>query len=315
MVWYYAIFFIGAVPGLFLSGRVVAKSMEVTMLLSGWLLIVFFGVQFTAGGHLHGSMGIDLLAAAVLAVAAAGGSVILTLIFVSGLERWSGGGEDLRADGGERKTTTLSVRIWVPLMLFAFGMLIGGTTGVNAPVAWIKIALFILIGAVGVQSGMELRGLRRGKGVFPFTPRSLMLLVGLPIAVICGTLLLSALPALFLPFSWRECVLCAAPMGWQTLGGPMVMELHSVRLGNLAFLVNMFRDIVALLLIPLIGCSRYRVLGVAPGGVSTMDILLPVVTSTAGKEYLFHAMWVGACCSFWAPILVWLIAEGLPWTK
>lgn len=314
MAWYYAVFFIGAIPGLFLRGRTVAKFSEITMLLTGLILVVLFGAQFTASEILRDSMARDMTAAVVLAVAAAFGSVALTFAFVAGLLRTNSCRKGVLSHGPtRRKAAGMTIRMWGPLGFFTLGMLIGYMTGHDPSDACIKVVLFILIGAVGVQSGMEVRLLQRERE--SLTRRSLILFAGLPVAVIGGTLLLSALMTVFLPLTWLECMLVVAPMGWQTLGGPLVMELRSVRLGNLAFLVNMFRDIVSLMIIPVVCRGRYGILGVAPGGVSTMDILLPVVTASAGKEYLIHAMWVGACCSFWAPILIWLISEVLPWTN
>ena len=92
----------------------------------------------------------------------------------------------------------------------------------------------------------------------------------------------------------------------------MIQELRGPQLGNLAFLTNLFRDIVALLLIPLISRGRYAWLSVTPGGVSTMDVLLPGVLAASGPQSLFQAVWVGASCSLWAPFLIHLIARGFP---
>ena len=89
----------------------------------------------------------------------------------------------------------------------------------------------------------------------------------------------------------------------------MVQELRGVTLGNVAFLTNMFRDVVALVMIPLVSRGRYLLLGVTPGGVSSMDILLPGIMAASGRQSLMYAMWVGASCSFWAPILIYLIAK------
>ncbi|OQC28643.1 MAG: hypothetical protein BWX70_01770 [Verrucomicrobia bacterium ADurb.Bin070] len=101
-------------------------------------------------------------------------------------------------------------------------------------------------------------------------------------------------------------------MGWQTLGGPMVQELRGRPLGNVAFLVNLFRDVVSLLMIPLVSRRGYALLGVTAGGVSSMDILLPGILAVSGRQVLIYAMWVGASCSFWAPLLIYLIAKGAP---
>jgi uncharacterized membrane protein YbjE (DUF340 family) len=173
----------------------------------------------------------------------------------------------------------------------------------------IKLFLLLMIVAVGFQSAQEMRTLKSTRGSAASTTSALVVLLGLPVAVMMGTLCCCALAGLFLTYGWRDSMLCGAPMGWQTLGGPMIQELRGLQLGNVAFLTNMFRDVVSLVMIPLVSRAGYVLLGVTPGGVSSMDILLPGIMAASGRQSLIYAMWVGASCSFWAPILIYLVAK------
>jgi uncharacterized membrane protein YbjE (DUF340 family) len=201
----------------------------------------------------------------------------------------------------------------LPVTISLSLLLVGITVGVVVPAVPvelpIKVFLLLMILAVGFQSARELKTLSTG----PSASRgvALFVLLALPVAVMAGTLCFCAGAGLFLKYGWRDSMLCGAAMGWQTLGGPMVQELRGLQLGNVAFLTNMFRDVFSLLLIPLVSRRGYELLGVTPGGVSSMDILLPGIMAASGRHVLLYAMWVGASCSFWAPILIYLIAKGI----
>ena len=45
------------------------------------------------------------------------------------------------------------------------------------------------------------------------------------------------------------------------------------------------------------------------GAVFSMDILLPGSMAASVCQSIMYAMWVGASCSFWVPILIYLIAK------
>ncbi|MCP4895496.1 MAG: lysine exporter LysO family protein [bacterium] len=308
MAWYYLNFFLGLFPGLLIRSPRTRRIAERMSLSAGALLILLFGMQLTTNELLMESMLGDTLAALLIATAAASGSILLTYALVVVV----GARFKPQPVPAAEVTATQSGRFGIaaPMMLLVVGMILGYILELSPSLGVMRVALCVLIFAVGVQIGTELRTVRRRTG--GVRPGSVVLLVGLPICVILGTLLFSSLIAGLLPFSRLECMLCAAPLGWQTLGGPLIMEQQGIRLGNLGFLANLFRDLVSLVLIPLVSRSKHKILGVAPGGVSTMDILLPVITTSSGREYLIHAIWVGACCSFWAPILIHLLSKAMP---
>jgi uncharacterized membrane protein YbjE (DUF340 family) len=210
---------------------------------------------------------------------------------------------------GGRLISARYLPVTISLSLLLVGIVVGVVVPAVPVEVPIKIFLLLMILAVGVQSTRELRTLSTdhssSRGV------ALFVLLALPVAVMMGTLCFCAGAGLFLKYGWRDSMLCGAAMGWQTLGGPMVQELRGLQLGNVAFLTNMFRDVVSLLLIPLVSRRGFELLGVTPGGVSSMDMLLPGIMAASGRHVLLYAMWVGASCSFWAPILIYLIAKGM----
>lgn len=316
MIIYYLVFLIGMPPGYVISDPRKARLAYWVMVGCGYALIALLGMQMAAAPEVRRSLPCDLLAAALIALFAAIGSVLVALLFIWGVQTIFARQEPAAASEAIQPAAPHLPRghIWRPTGI-AFGLLfLGMLCGTLLPAAnlgmLIRICLLTMILAVGIQSGYELRiYMQQRPQDRPTTPSARILFLGLPIAVMAGTLVCSAGTGFFLPFRWSDCMLCAAPMGWQTLGGPMIQDLRGPRLGQVAFLTNMFRDVISLLLIPLISRKRFTLLSVTPGGVSTMDILLPSIMAASGRQSLVYAMWIGACCSFWAPVLIYLIAR------
>lgn len=309
---YYLVFLVGLLSGALAHTPRLFKMAHWIMLFCGYVLLLLFGLQMASSALIGRSLFADVISAGVLAVCAASGSVVFSFFFIWMLRAFLRTSvPSLPAPENQMQER---LHVWRPIYRSLGLLIVGIVAGSWMPVVdveqAIKAFLLVMVVSVGFQSAQELRALLKDRlKDRATTGASLVLFFGLPIAVIVGTLIFSAAAGLLLRYGWRESMLCAAPMGWQTLGGPMIQELCGIRLGNVAFLANMFRDVVALVLIPVVSRQRYALLGVTPGGVSSMDILLPGIMVASGRQSLVYAMWVGASCSFWAPILIYLIAK------
>ena len=318
MIVYYLVFLSGLWPGYRIRHPRLERIAYAILVCSGNAMIALYGLKITAARECRQALPMDLLSAILIALLAAGGSVLAALAFVRAVHGVAG---PSRPESTDTSITEASIpsrwRSWratgISLALFCLGGIIGWRLPPLPVDAFIRVLLLIMITAVGLQSGQALRAFRQHREPQTSSGRSeRIIFFGLPIFIMAGTLIFSSGAGLFLNYRWSECMLCAAPMGWQTLGGPLIQELRGPQLGNLAFLTNMFRDIVALLLIPLISRGRHAWLGVTPGGVSTMDVLLPGILAASGSRSLFQAVWVGGSCSLWAPFLIHLIARVFP---
>ena len=316
MITYYLVFLLGLLSGALIRMPRIFRIAHWVMLSCGYVLITLFGFQMASASVMCSSLLVDVISAGLIAVCAATGSVVVSFFFIGGVRTFFKANVLTSPDelSPVNPEETVGLHVWHPVYRSLGLLIVGIAAGVWMPVVKVDVPinffLLLMILSVGVQSAQELLTLSNNRFKHGFaTASSLVLFFGLPVAVIAGTLLFSAAAGLFLRYGWRESMLCAAPLGWQTLGGPMVQELRGVTLGNVAFLTNMFRDVVALVMIPLVSRGRYLLLGVTPGGVSSMDILLPGIMAASGRQSLMYAMWVGASCSFWAPILIYLIAK------
>ena len=318
MIDYYLVFLAGVVPGYAVRHPRLGRVAYALMAVSGNTMVALYGMKIASVREFRQALPWELFSATLIALLAAVGSVLAALAFVrtvQGLSRVRGA--EAACMPPPAASAPSSGRAWrvTGLSVALFGL--GGIGGRLLPPlqvdAVLRILLLIMITAVGVQSGQALRAFRQHREHRPPGDRSArVIFFGLPVFIMAGTLLFSAGAGLLTDYRWSECMLCAAPMGWQTLGGPMVEDLRGPPLGNLAFLTNMIRDIVSLLMIPLISRGRQAWLGVTPGGVSTMDVLLPGILASSGPLHLFQAVWIGGSCSLWAPFLIHLVAKVLP---
>ena len=77
--------------------------------------------------------------------------------------------------------------------------------------------------------------------------------------------------------------------------------------GSIAFLSNMFREALAMVLIPLLARTRFPSLAVGAGGATSMDVTLPLIEKNCGQNSVALAMASGGILSLSVPILVPLL--------
>lgn len=104
--------------------------------------------------------------------------------------------------------------------------------------------------------------------------------------------------------TWNEAAALASGFGWYSLSAVIISEAHTPILGATAFLANIFRELLAILTIPLVAKFLGGIAALAPGGATTMDVTLPVISKAAGKAYVPLAFFTGAILSLLVPVFV-----------
>ena len=129
-------------------------------------------------------------------------------------------------------------------------------------------------------------------------------LIVIPILIALGSLLGSVLTGLFFGFAAGESAAVGAGFGWYSLSGVLISKLHSTELGSLAFLTNVFRELLTVMILPLVAKHFGSLAAIAPGGATTMDVTLPLVKESGGEAVVIPAFVSGAVLSALVPILV-----------
>lgn len=129
-------------------------------------------------------------------------------------------------------------------------------------------------------------------------------LIVIPILIAFGSLLGAVITGLIFGFAAGEAAAVGAGFGWYSLSGVLISKLHSAELGSLAFLTNVFRELLTVIILPLVAKYFGSLAAIAPGGATTMDVTLPLVKESGGEAVVIPAFVSGAVLSILVPILV-----------
>ena len=159
-------------------------------------------------------------------------------------------------------------------------------------------ALCALMFSVGISIGNDPQTLRNFRSL---NPR----LVLLPVATILCTLSAAALVSLILPHrSASECMAIGSGMGYYSLSSIFITQYKGPELGTLALLSNILREIMTLLCAPLLVRWFGNLAPISAGGATTMDTTLPIITRTAGQQFVIVSIFHGFITDFSVPFLV-----------
>lgn len=126
-----------------------------------------------------------------------------------------------------------------------------------------------------------------------------------PVAAFVGSCLAAVFNYFILSnhYSLNEVMALAQGYGWYSMSGILFTELHSAKLGGIALLTDLFREIFAILLMYCLGW-RFPRSAISSAGATSMDVTLAMVKQSCGTHYVPHAMMSGLILSLLAPLLI-----------
>ena len=164
-------------------------------------------------------------------------------------------------------------------------------------------ALAALMFSVGVSVGSDPQTLKNFREL---NPR----LALLPVMTIVGTLAGSALISLLLTHrSLTDCLAIGSGFGYYSLSSIFITEYRGAELGTIALLANISREILTLLAAPLLVRWFGNLAPISAGGATTMDTTLPIITRTAGQQFVVVSIFHGFIVDFSVPWLVTLFCS------
>lgn len=262
-----------------------------------WILLFSMGLRIGNSPVLYANMktmGAMALATAILTVLGSIIAVLLASLVIPSMRR----------DPEKGKTTsraTVLAHLWAPLFLLAI-VVAGFAAGIFLPTfqfdigimtGWALNALLFFIGMQFAMSGVNLKDVIA-------TPAAL----AVPLATIIGTFGGSLVLTVLFPISAGKALALGGGFGWYSLSGVLISNLGDPLLGSTSFLANMFRESLALILIPFLGRSRVPSLAVSVGGATAMDVTLPLIEQSAGPWIVPLSFMSGAILSLIVPFLV-----------
>lgn len=184
------------------------------------------------------------------------------------------------------------------------GVLFGFLGVFSLPEGFVDVALLVLVFGVGMELGRDRESF--------FEVRTLGFRVLLPpVGAMVGSLAGASVLAFSSRFTVGESLAVASGFGWYSLSGVLLARLGNPSLGLLAFLANVFREILALVNLEWV----YQVFGgwaaVALGGATSMDTTLGVLSRVSkGKlvplgvvSGVLHSLCVAPCVVFFSRFL------------
>lgn len=125
----------------------------------------------------------------------------------------------------------------------------------------------------------------------------------LPFITIISSLAGGAVASILLSLSVGESVAISAGMGWYSFSAIELSKV-SVELGGIAFLSNIFRELLAIFLIPVIAKKIGSFESVSVAGATAMDSVLPIINRSNPAEISIISFYSGLVISIVVPILI-----------
>ncbi|MFH4463549.1 lysine exporter LysO family protein [Vibrio diabolicus] len=182
-------------------------------------------------------------------------------------------------------------------------VVVGGglVVGLLLPIdlSWVDTAsewiLFLLLFFIGIQlrnSGLTLRQILLNKQ-------------GMAIAavVIATCMFGGVIAAILLDLPLYQALAMASGFGWYSLAGILMGDAFGPVFGGASFLIELMRELVALVAIPLF-IRSYPCTAIGYAGATAMDFTLPVIQTTGGVRCVPVAIVSGFILSLLVPVMM-----------
>lgn len=187
------------------------------------------------------------------------------------------------------------------VLFFVVGMILGILEIVPDKINESELSLYalsLLMLFVGINIGSDFKILKNIRAV---NPRFLLL----PIVTIVGTLIGCTIYYFIFPVrELTDYLAIGSGFGYYSLSSIFITEYRGIELGTLALLANILREIITLLLAPLLVRHFGKLAIISSGGATTMDTTLPVIVNFSGRDFVILALFHGFVVDLAVPFLV-----------
>lgn len=127
----------------------------------------------------------------------------------------------------------------------------------------------------------------------------------LPVATILGSFAGSLVTWLFLQYRGvTDCMAVGSGFAYYSISSIFITQYRGAELGTVALLANIYREILTLLIAPLLAKVFGPLAPISSGGATTMDTTLPIISQTCGQQYVVVSLFHGFVVDFSVPFLV-----------
>ncbi len=126
----------------------------------------------------------------------------------------------------------------------------------------------------------------------------------LPMGTILGSLLGGLVTGIILNRSISLSLAISAGFGWYSISAGILNRFAGADIATIGFLSNVFREMLAFILIPILAKKLSPYTAISVGGATTMDTTLPLVSKSTNEQFAVISFIHGALLSLLVPILV-----------
>ena len=131
----------------------------------------------------------------------------------------------------------------------------------------------------------------------------------LPVATILGSFAGSLVAWLFLQYRGvTDCMAVGSGFAYYSISSIFITQYRGAELGTVALLANIYREILTLLIAPLLAKVFGPLAPISSGGATTMDTTLPIISQTCGQQYVVVSLFHGFVVDFSVPFLVTMLS-------
>ncbi|MEZ9599754.1 lysine exporter LysO family protein [Vibrio sp. 10N.286.46.A8] len=205
----------------------------------------------------------------------------------------------LQTDSCNKKLPLSSMAMESAKLILVVGS--GLIAGLVLPIGldWVDTAsewiLFVLLFFIGIQlrnSGLTLRQILLNKHGMVIA-----------IAIIATSMLGGIIAAYILDIPLFKALAMSSGFGWYSLAGILMGDAFGPIYGGASFMLELLRELVALVLIPVL-IRSYPCTSIGYAGATAMDFTLPVIQTTGGVRCVPVAIVSGFILSLLVPILM-----------
>ncbi len=205
----------------------------------------------------------------------------------------------LQTDSCNKKLPLSSMAMESAKLILVVGS--GLIAGLVLPIGldWVDTAsewiLFVLLFFIGIQlrnSGLTLRQILLNKHGMVIA-----------IAIITTSMLGGIIAAYILDIPLFRALAMSSGFGWYSLAGILMGDAFGPVYGGASFMLELLRELVALVLIPVL-IRSYPCTSIGYAGATAMDFTLPVIQTTGGVRCVPVAIVSGFILSLLVPILM-----------
>ncbi|WP_086970262.1 lysine exporter LysO family protein [Vibrio coralliirubri] len=205
----------------------------------------------------------------------------------------------LKTDSSKKKLPLSSMAMESAKLILVVGS--GLIAGLVLPISldWVDTAsewiLFVLLFFIGIQlrnSGLTLRQILLNKNGMVIA-----------ITIIITSMLGGVIAAYILDIPLFKALAMSSGFGWYSLAGILMGDAFGPVYGGASFMLELLRELVALVLIPVL-IRSYPCTSIGYAGATAMDFTLPVIQTTGGVRCVPIAIVSGFILSLLVPILM-----------